>query len=50
LLIRDFGIPLLEGLVLKELGETGATRFFFVAAPLPLVGATGSPLCPIAVL
>ena len=49
-LIRDHGIPLLEGLVLKPLAETGATEFLFVAAPLPFVGATGSPLTPIAVL
>lgn len=50
LLIRDFGIPLLEGLVLKELAEAKATEFLFVAAPLPIVGGTGSPLCPIAVV
>lgn len=49
-LLRDFGIPLMEGLVLKELAEAGASEFMFAAAPLPLSGATGSPLCPIAVL
>lgn len=49
-LIRDFGIPLLEGLVLKPLAEAGATAFLFTAAALPLVGATGSPLNPVAVL
>ena len=49
-LLRDFGIPLMEGLVLKELAEAGATAFMFTAAPLPVSGATGSPLCPIAVL
>ena len=49
-LIRDFGIPLLEGLVLKPLAEAGATAFLFMAAPLPIKGGTGSPLTPIAVL
>ena len=49
-LIRDFGIPLLEGLVLQPLAEAGATAFMFMAAPLPIKGATGSPITPIAVL
>lgn len=49
-LIRDYGIPLLEGLVLRELAEAGATEFLFVATPLPIVGATGSPIAPVAVL
>lgn len=49
-LIRDYGVPLLEGLVLAPLAEAGATRFLFMAAPLPIVGGTGSPLTPLAVL
>ena len=49
-LIRDFGIPLLEGLVLKPLALAGAKQFLFMASALPIVGATGSPLNPIAVL
>jgi len=49
-LLRDFGIPLMEGLVLTELAAAKATEFLFTAAPLPISGATGSPLCPIAVL
>jgi kynurenine formamidase len=49
-LIRDYGVPLLEGLVLRELGELGATEFLFAATPLPIVGATGSPIAPVAVL
>jgi len=49
-LLRDFGIPLIEGLQLKELGEASVTQFLFAAAPLPVVGATASPLSPIAVL
>lgn len=49
-LIRDYGIPLLEGLVLKPLAEAGATEFLFMAAPLPIRGGTGSPITPVAVL
>jgi kynurenine formamidase len=49
-LIRDFGIPLLEGLVLKPLSDTGRTTFMFAASPLPVVGGTGSPISPMAIL
>jgi len=49
-LIRDYGIPLLEGLVLEPLAARERGRFLFVAAPLPVVGGTGSPLAPIVVL
>lgn len=49
-LLRDHGIPLLEGMQLKPLAEAGATQFLFMAAALPLKGATGSPLTPVAVL
>lgn len=48
--IRDFGIPLLEGMLLEPLVATGRREFLFVAAALPIVGATGSPLTPLAVL
>jgi kynurenine formamidase len=49
-LIRDFGVPLLEGLLLAELGASRATQFLFLVAPLPIVGGTGSPVCPLAVI
>jgi kynurenine formamidase len=49
-LIRDFGVPLLEGLLLQELAATGRREFLFVASPLPVVGGTGSPINPIAIL
>lgn len=49
-LIRDYGVPLLEGLSLAGLGARGRSSFLFVASPLPIVGATGSPLAPAAVL
>ncbi|MCB1475592.1 MAG: cyclase family protein [Rhodobiaceae bacterium] len=49
-LIRDCGIPLMEGLVLEPLGSAGAKTFLFMAAPLPVKGGTGSPVNPVAVL
>ena len=49
LLVRS-GIHILENLDLEELGEAGATEFCFVCLPLKLVGATGSPIRPIALL
>lgn len=49
-LIRDYGVPLLEGMTLKPLAEAGVSAFLFLAAPLSIVGGTGSPLTPVAVL
>lgn len=49
-LIRDYGVPLLEGLSLRALAETGLGEFAFAAAPLPIVGGTASPIVPMAVL
>jgi len=53
-LLRDHGVPLLEGLVLAELAEligpAGRTTFLFVGAALPVVGGTAGPMHPVAVL
>lgn len=49
-LIRDCGIPLIENLQLEELVNCGKALFLFVAAPLPLVGGTAGPVCPVAIL
>jgi kynurenine formamidase len=49
-LIRDYGIPLLENVVLDALAVAQKTEFLFVATPLPIVGGTGSPVCPIVIL
>jgi kynurenine formamidase len=49
-LIRDFGIPLLEGLVLQPLAAAGRHSFLFAASPLPVVGGTGSAISPMAIL
>ncbi len=48
--LRDFGIYIIENLDLEFLAADGVTEFFFVAAPLPIIGGTGSPLSPIAIV
>ena len=48
-LIARCGIPIIENLDLEALGRDRCTEFLFVCAPLKLVGATGSPVRPIAV-
>jgi len=48
LLVR-LGVPLLEHLVLGPLARDAVHEMFFVAAPLPIPGATGSPLNPVAI-
>ncbi|WP_395104209.1 cyclase family protein [Actinomadura sp. SCN-SB] len=51
--LRDLGLPLAELLWLDDLAEDcaedGVAEFLFVAQPLPIVGAAGSPLNPMAV-
>lgn len=49
-LLREYGVPLIEGLALAPLAQAGASEFLFVAAPLPIAGGTASPLAPVAVL
>ncbi|GAC1327227.1 MAG: cyclase family protein [Candidatus Dormibacteria bacterium] len=49
-LLRDQGVPLIEDMVLGQLVGRGRPTFFFVAVPLPLVGSTAGPVCPIAIL
>jgi kynurenine formamidase len=49
LLLFERGIFIMEHLNLEELTEV-ATEFLFVAAPLKITGATGSPIRPIAVI
>ncbi|WP_284944504.1 cyclase family protein [Acidisoma cladoniae] len=49
-LIMKHGIYLHEGMKLDELAETHAWRFAYIFAPLPIVGATGSPGTPIALI
>lgn len=49
LLVRH-GIHIIENLQLEELAAAGGHRFEFVCTPLKFVGATGSPVRPLAVV
>jgi len=48
ILLMQAGIYILENLYLEELAEDGVHEFAFVCLPLKLVGATGSPVRPLA--
>lgn len=50
LLLVERGIHIIETLQLEELARDGVAEFLFVAAPLKLVGGTGSPLRPLALV
>lgn len=50
MLLVDRAIHIIENLNLEMLGERRTGRFLFVGLPLRMVGATGSPLRPIAIL
>ena len=49
-LIMRHGIHLHEGMNLDPIAGTGRHEFAYVFAPLPIVGATGSPGAPFAIL
>ena len=49
-LLVEHGIPILEMLDLERLSEHSVAAFCFVCAPLPIVGGTGSPVNPLAVV
>ena len=49
-LLARHGIYIIENLMLDELATAAHRRFQFVCTPLKLVGATGSPVRPIAVV
>jgi kynurenine formamidase len=48
-LLVDRGVHLMENLVLDALAADGCHAFLLVVAPLPLRGATASPVCPVAI-
>jgi len=50
LFLVEKGIYIIEVMQLEELARDRVYEFLFVAAPLKLVGATGSPLRPLAVV
>ncbi len=47
-LLVESGIHIVENLNLEELAQAGVHEFLFVALPLKIQGATGSPIRPIA--
>jgi kynurenine formamidase len=50
LLLVDRGIYIMEHLNLEDAADRGLTEFLFVLAPLRIVGGTGSPIRPLAVV
>ncbi|MEX2323715.1 MAG: cyclase family protein [Acidimicrobiia bacterium] len=50
ILLVEFGIHIMEAMNLIELATAGTQEFLFVAAPLKLVGGTGSPIRPLAII
>jgi kynurenine formamidase len=49
-LIPESGIPILEMVNLEEVAADGVHEFAFVMIPLNIVGGTGSPVRPLAIL
>ncbi|RAY16560.1 cyclase family protein [Actinomadura craniellae] len=49
-LLVESGIYIIETLALEEVAAAGVHEFAFVLSPLPLLGATGSPVRPLAVV
>ncbi|MEU4420735.1 cyclase family protein [Actinoplanes sp. NPDC024001] len=50
ILLVEAGINIVETMLLHELADAGVAEFQFILAPLKLVGATGSPVRPLAVV
>lgn len=50
LLLVERGIYIMENLMLEELSRSGAREFAIVVASLPIVGGTGSPVRPLALV
>ena len=50
ILLVENGIHIIEVLDLEELARDRVYEFLFVASPLKLVGATGSPVRPLALV
>jgi kynurenine formamidase len=48
-LLIEAGIPIIEMLDLESLSSAGVQEFLFIALPLRIRGATGSPIRPVAI-
>jgi kynurenine formamidase len=49
-LLVEHGINIMEVMNLDPLGERNVAEFLIIAAPLKIIGATGSPVRPLAIL
>jgi len=49
-LLYEAGVNIIEVLGLEEIAAAGVTEFLFVCSPLRIVGGTGSPVRPLAVV
>lgn len=49
-LLVEHGIHIIETLALENLAASGVTEFTFILSPLKIVGGTGSPVRPLAVV
>ncbi len=49
-LLVESGVPIMEAMNLAPLSRREVFEFFFVAAPLPIRGGTGSPIRPLAIV
>jgi kynurenine formamidase len=50
ILIVRHGIYIIENLLLEDLTAAGRREFVFICLPLKMVGVTGSPVRPLAVV
>ena len=50
LLLVEHGIHIVEVMNLEQIAAAGVCEFLFILAPLKIVGATGSPVRPLAVV
>lgn len=50
ILIANHGINIIENLYLEELSQSKRHEFMFVSIPIKIVGATGSPIRPVALV
>ena len=50
ILMVEAGIHIIEVMNLTGLAASGAREFLFVASPLKIVGGTGSPIRPLAIV
>ena len=50
ILLVEHGVHIVEAMTLDELAATGASEFLFIMTPMKVVGATGVPVRPVAVI